>query len=112
MEECKYFDEHLKTIRQYISCLYGIDGCASGGLLHILLDDDNCDNDDILYCLKECIQHPEREESKIGHLICEEYLKLGMEQRRLLTTCYIGNWRCSNRGKCEQCFITCGDECL
>lgn len=110
MDKCKYYDKHLDTIREYIGCLYDLEGCETGGLLHILLDDDNYDDDDIAFCLKECLQHPEREESKIGQLICEEYLKLSMEHRRLLCSTYIGHWSCLNKGNCEQCFICCGDE--
>lgn len=107
---CKYYSEHLETVREYIRCLYSLSGCGSGGLLHILLDDDNIDDDDILFCLKECIQHPDREESKIGQLICEEYLELSMEQRRLLTNTYRGHWGCYALGGCGQCFITTGEE--
>ncbi len=110
MDKCKYYNKHLETIREYIGCLYGLDECSTGGLLHILLDDDNYDDDGITFCLKECLRHPEREESKIGQLICEEYLKLNMEQRRLLTPGYIGNWLCYCNGNCEQCFISCGEE--
>lgn len=108
---CKYFDKHMETVREYVECLYNIDGCASGGLLHILLDDENYNDGDILYCLKECIIHPEREESRIGQLICEEYLKLSIEQRRMLTPRCIENyWECSDRRKCKQCYIVRGDE--
>lgn len=60
--------------------------------------------------MKECITNPEREESKIGKLICEEYLSLGMEQRRLLTVGYIGNFMCLDRSRCHECFITSGEE--
>ncbi len=109
MSKCKYYNNHLETIREYIGCLYNLEGCASGGLLHILLDDDNYDNDDIEWCLQECEKHPEKEESEIGKLICKEYLNLPMEQRRLLCDTYIGHWFCMNNGKCNNCFIQTGD---
>lgn len=105
MNRCKYYDKHLDTIRESIGCLYNLDGCATGGSLHILLDDDNYDDDAICFCLKECLQHPEREESKIGQLICEEYLRLSVEQRRLLCNPYIGHYSCLYNGKCDSCFI-------
>ena len=110
MEKCKYYDKHLDTIREYIGCLYNIEGCCSGGMIHILTDDDNFDDDDISYCLKECLKHPDREEAAIGKLICEEYLKLPMQKRRLLCSTYIGHWSCFNKGQCEDCFIETGDE--
>lgn len=108
--KCKYYDKHLETISEYIGCLYELEGCCTGGMLHILLDDDNLDDDDIAYRLRECLLRPEREEAKIGQLICEEYLKLGMEQRRLLCSEYIGNWLCSRRGDCENCYVHTGRE--
>lgn len=108
-EKCKYYNKHLETIKEYISCLYELEGCGCGGLLHILLDDDNYDDDDIAYCWKECIQNTEREESKIGALICEEYMKLPMQERRLLCSTYIGHWSCFDNN-CKDCFIENGDE--
>jgi hypothetical protein len=110
MKICKYFNKHLETIREYISCLYNLEGCGSGGLLHILTDDDNYMDSDIFFCLSECNRHPEKEESQIGRLICEEYLRLPMEQRRLLSSSYIGHWTCRNDERCEECFIQVGDE--
>ena len=83
-KKCKYYTPHLETVKKYVKCLYQIEGCSCGGLLHILLDDDNYEDEDILFCLKECLNHPEREESKLGILICEEYLKLSMPQRTML----------------------------
>ena len=79
-------------------------------MLHILLDDDNYLDDDIAYCLKECVMHPEREESGIGRLICEEYLRLPMRDRRLLCNTYIGHWTCDGEQKCSECFILNGDD--
>lgn len=107
-DKCKYYNPHLETIREYISCLYRLKECGSGGLLHILLDDDNYDDDSIAFCWKECIQHPEREESKLGQLICEEYMKLSMPERRLLCSC---GWYCLREEcNCDECYIEIGDE--
>lgn len=106
---CKYYNPHLKTVQEYIKCLYNLEGCrGSGGLLHILLDDDNIEDDYIAFCWKECIQHPECEESKIGQLICEEYMKLNMPERRLLSSC---GWHClRDECNCDECYIQIGDE--
>ena len=82
----------MHTIARYIECLYDLEGCSCGGLLHIMLDDNNLDDKSILVCLKECLSHPEREESKIGVLICEEYLKLSMEERFCLTNTISANY--------------------
>ena len=108
MENCKYYHKHLETIREYIGCLYGLEGCCTGGLLHILLDDNNLEDHHIEWCLKQCEEHPENEESEIGKLICKEYLKLTIPQRRLLCHDYLPFPGC-NWG-CENCYIENGDE--
>lgn len=84
MKTCKYYTPHFKTIRELISCLYSLEGCCCGGLLHILVDDNNYEDHHITFCMQECLNHPEREESKLGLLICEEILKLSMNERHIL----------------------------
>lgn len=108
MTKCKHYCKHLETIYEYIECLYKLESCGAGGLLHILTDDDNYRDCDILYCLSECIRHPEREESQLGRLICEEYLRLPIEQRRLLSSLYAGHWTCRGNGECSKCEIETG----
>ena len=108
MENCKYYVKHLETIRSYIGCLYRLEDCGCGGLLHILLDDDNIEDNHIVWCLKQCEEHPECEEAEIGKLICREYLKLSMPQRRLLTYGYNRFPGCS--GRCDKCYIENGDD--
>lgn len=105
---CKYFDKRLEIIQAYIKCLYSIDGCETGGILHILLDDDNYNNECIAFCLSECLKNPSKPEAQIGRLICEEYLTLPLEQRRLLRSEYIGHWSCIS-GDCSRCLIQVGD---
>lgn len=108
-DKCKYYNPHLDTIKEYVGCLYHLEGCSVGGLLHILLDDDNIEDEHICWCLGECLKHPEREESKLGQLICEEYLKLSMQERRLLCYC---NWYClRSECNCKKCYVEIGDEC-
>lgn len=106
MQECKHYNKHLDTIRAYISCLYGLDDCGAGGLLHIVVDDGNLRDRDIVFCLNECYKHPEREEAELGKLICMELLKLPMEQRKLV---YMHDWRiaecCEEVRSCEECWI-------
>lgn len=109
MNKCKYYNSHLDTVREYIGCLYNIDGCITGGMLHILLDDDNYDDRSIIFCLKYCLQNPHKEESKLGVLICEEYLGLSLQERRLLCIPYINEFSCLNNKGCDQCFIETGD---
>lgn len=104
---CKYYNPHMKTIKEYIHCLYALKGCESGGLLHILLDEDNIDDYNILYCLKECLTKPNREESRLGALICEEYLKLSMKERIVLCNMFYGYEEpiCLEYSECNKCPI-------
>lgn len=112
MKKCKYYNKRIDTIKAYISCLYDLDdgNCCTGGLLHIVTDDGNLEDHHITYCLNECINHPEREESGIGKLICEELLKLPMEQRKLV---YTNDWTidvfCRTDKCCDKCWI-CRDD--
>lgn len=105
MENCKHYTKHLDTINAYIGCLYRIEGCECGGLLHVMIDDDNIEDHFIKWTLDECNKHPEREEAEIGKLICNEYLKLSMEQRRLLAYDWLPYRGCSCDGRCENCYI-------
>lgn len=104
-KQCKYYHPHMETIMRYAGCLYRLKDCECGGLLHILLDDNNITDNDILFCLKNCLEHPEREESRIGQLICEEYLKLSMEQRSLLVALsdYFDDPTCLDFEDCDKC---------
>lgn len=87
---CKYYNPHMETILRYCRCLYGFKDCASGGPLHILLDDDNFDTNSINYCLEICQKFPEREGAKLGELICEEYSKLSLEERATMDALWNG----------------------
>lgn len=108
MKNCKYYTPHMETIKAYIGCLYELEGCGAGGPLHILVDDNNIEDRDILFCFKYCIEHPKDEGSAIGKLICREYKKLTIQQRRLLSYGYIPCPGCS--GYCDSCYIERGDE--
>lgn len=106
MKTCKYYIKHLDTIKAYINCLYALDGCLTGGLLHIVTDDGNLEDSDIQWCLDNCTAHPEREDAGIGKLICEELLKLPMEQRRLVCeTESVVEAFCKGSDRCDRCPI-------
>lgn len=109
LENCRYHTKRIDTIRSYINCLYSLDdgNCCTGGLLHIVVEDGNLEDHHIEWCLKECEEHPEREESEIGKLICKELLKLSMEQRRLVYNLnYIMVYWCEQyHNCCDRCPI-------
>lgn len=78
---CMFFNKDMIALKRLCKTLYSLEGCGAGGNLHILLDDDNYDDDSILWCLEECLKHPEHPSSMIGIVICHEYLKMSMQER-------------------------------
>lgn len=113
--KCKYFTNRLHTIIAYDECLHKLKDCANGGLLHVLLDNGNYEDKNILSCLQNCITNPDREESELGKLICTEYLKLSIEQRRILYLKDFDGFEnlrfgyCCNNGDCKNCIIEKGE---
>ena len=91
MGKCQFYTPpHMETLLRYCNALYSLKGYESGGLLHILLDDGNIDDESICYCLKECLLHPEKEESVPGILICHEYFKMPIEDRMIFDKIWRG----------------------
>ena len=90
MGKCQFYTPHMETLLTYCNALYSLKGYESGGLLHILLDDGNIDDESICYCLKECLLNPEKEESELGILICHEYFKMPIEDRMIFNKIWRG----------------------
>ena len=79
---------------------------CTGGLLHIVTDDGNLEDHHIKWCLDECDKFPEREDSVIGKLICNELLKLPMEQRILVhEPRWVIESYCPGQDHCDECPI-------
>lgn len=95
---CKYYKPHMNTIRELIACLYNLDGCCAGGLCHIITDDDNIDDPSLKTVIIEAKKHPEATESGLSILICEELLKLSLQERALLFSSYYNYDVC-----CKEC---------
>lgn len=104
-EICKYFTPHMNTIRELIACLYNLEGCGCGGLAHIVVDDDNIDDDSIKWVLEYCDEEENKDCTERGlvKLICEELLKLNMKERTLLFSGYYSDCFCDEN--CENCPI-------
>lgn len=105
IRECKYFNPKMNALLEYCKCLYRLEGCGAGGLLHILLDDDNFDDDSIKFCLDQCIAHPEREERELGTLICLRYLGLTTEERCLFDMIWCKREEVDCCGNCSECEV-------
>ena len=111
--KCKYYKPYMRTLREIVGGYYQLEGCCSGGPLHIL-HDDNYDIESIHFCLDECFEglsiNPEhgverdyRDEVYIlGILICNEYAKMTLEERAAFDSYMTGSdLECS--GDCENC---------
>ena len=70
MLKCKYFKPHMETLREICRALYKKPGWEAGGHLHILLDDDNYDDESVMFCLNECLKDVTNPGSSFGAFIC------------------------------------------
>lgn len=100
---CKYYNSHLETIRELISCLYNLEGCVCGGIAHVVIDENNIDDDDIDWLLNLCNEeeYKDREEVGLVRLIAEELKKLSIQERTLLFASFYVYRVCD--GNCESC---------
>lgn len=89
-EECHYYKKHMETIRELIGCLYRLDGCACGGLAHVVTDDDNFQDNHIDAVLEQCEldEYADREEVGLVKLIMQELKKLSIQERALFFSSY------------------------
>lgn len=105
---CKYFKPRIETIRKMISTLYDLDNCCCGGIAHVVIDDNNYQDHHLKYVISECSKEENRDREEIGiaKLICEELLKLSIQERALLFSSYY-SYRCD--GNCKNCLIEKGN---
>lgn len=105
MSECPYVTTRMRTLLEYCKALCSLDSRSTGGMLHILLDDDKVDDESVICCLKEFLLHPEREESNLGIIICHEYLKMSIKERIMFNELWNG-WpgECTEYIAVYQCF--------
>ena len=102
---CRYYKPEMEALRTICKAFYRLEDCICGGLLHIVLDDDNMDDGDITFCIQQYTENFERPEATLGILIGYELLKMPLIERkifdrlwnRLPLDCY---WNC-NCGECE-----------
>lgn len=102
--QCKYIYLYMLGLLADCKHLYEQDGWTTGGYLHILLDDGNLDDSSILFCKKECEEHPEDPYSSLGITICDRYLKMSMKERRIFDR-LLWKWdgTCETPGECDKC---------
>lgn len=77
-------EEIIKTAK-LVEVLYSIEGGGAGGYGHIVFDDDNVDDADILFCIKEAKDglYDLSEDVRIASLnALESMLELTIEERK------------------------------
>ena len=109
MDKCKYCNEEVKLVSTYVDCLYELDGCSCGGSLHIVVDDDNVDDDSLEFCSKY-IEEEGGIDSEICKLILSHMKQMTIVQRRLVAigrrwglNCPAKQW--GGLKDCSECII-------
>lgn len=104
-ELCKHNSDEVDYVLKLAALLYEDLGECCGGMLHIVLDDGNLDDDDIQWCIDRC-NHEENKDRDDKYLcleIAHKMLRMDEYERRLV---YYGdgrNFYCD--GECENCVI-------
>lgn len=101
---CKYHNPKMDELLSYYKRLYKLPGCGAGGCLHILLDDDNYDDDSLKFCRDYCAEHAEGEERELANKILDMYEAMSLTERTVFDWYLNGNdLKCPDPTKCETC---------
>lgn len=104
-ELCKHNSDEVDYVLKLATLLYE-DLCENcGGMLHIVLDDGNLDDDDIEWCIGNCNkdENKDRNDKYLCLEIAHKMLKMNEYERRLV---YYGdgiNFYCDR--ECKNCVI-------
>lgn len=102
--KCKYWSAEVAEICKLVETLYDDMGEGCGGMLHIVLDDGNIDDDDILWCIEYCNreENADRHDKSICLDIAHRMLNLSREERLLI---YYQWYKEFCDGDCTECVI-------
>jgi hypothetical protein len=107
--ECKYWTTEAKRVCVLVKVLYEELGERAGGLLHIVLDDGNLEDEHIQWCIEYCNreENANRIDKDICFEIAQRMLRLNYIERVLVyyqwDTKFCG-------GDCTKCVITREDD--
>lgn len=112
MRKCKYEDQKVTYVNKLVHLLYDDLGESCGGMLHIVLDDGNVDDDDIEWCIAYVnrTENRGRPDYYISMEIATKMLELSIKQRRLIYYTDIG-FSCGEDCDCQTCVIEHEKEC-
>jgi hypothetical protein len=104
MDRCfEHYNEKVAYVGKLIQLLYDDLEQSAGGLLHIVLDDGNVEDEHIKWCIDYC--NREENANRVDKYLCLEIahkmLELDMNQRRLI---YYGT-RIECDGDCSHCKV-------
>ena len=79
------YNEKIPIIIGLIQLLYSLPNCGTGGCCHVVTDDNNIYDDDLIFVIKYCID-PDNDnvDKELSKLICELLLQLSFEQRGII----------------------------
>ena len=102
---CMYWTKEVGEVCKLVKTLYEDMGECCGGMLHIVLDDGNLDDDDLQWCIEYCNreENTDRHDKSICLEIAHRMLNLSKEQRMLIYYQWDGEF-CSDN--CDECVIT------
>ena len=103
--KCIYWIKEVEEVCKLVKTLYDDMGEGCGGMLHIVLDDGNIDDDDLQWCIEYCNreENADRHDKSICLEIAHRMLNLSKEQRMLIYYQWDGEF-CSDN--CDECVIT------
>ena len=104
MTGCKHESIMTVYVSKLVELLYEDLKECCGGMLHIVLDDGNLDDDDIQWCIDYC-NEPENK-NRVDKYLCLEIaykmLQMNEYQRRLI---YYGSCQLNCDNNCNECVI-------
>ena len=117
--KCKYYKPYMDTLHILTKYFYDLQDCASGGPLHVLLDDNNYDINSVQFCLVECLKGLNQPEWMpttyhqnvyiLGAMICNVYAKMSLDERAAFDSYWCGSPLECN-GNCDECPCNVFDE--
>lgn len=83
---CMYWTKEVGEVCKLVKTLYEDMGEGAGGMLHIVLDDGNLEDDHIQWCIEYCNreENADKHDKEICLEIAHRMLGISMEQRKLV----------------------------
>ena len=115
--KCKYFNPQMVLIAKMVGVLYDDFECHTGGLCHIVTDEDNIKDIHLQSIIEECNKDENKEDISVdaAKYICESMIKLPMIQREFIFAALNEGLDIEdlshNDGECLDCEDICDGKC-